>query len=1182
MISARFSHYTLRIFLAGTVSVSALGYAALAWAEQCGEVEESCIHYNAGTVVSRPLQANVSEGAAPDLSEHGFSISITGLGDDGDAEPRTIAGADAQSDGVAQIDHLLDLAGVNLTYDGLGAQQRLAVSTSDLRQGFAAGETVTFRAVSNYPGWIERGEVVVTDIRGRNIATVPIQPNGTADWIMPASGAGEYLYFLRVSDADGRRDETQSLVLSRTEQPMEPDLTGPVTAAAEGDDMTARRGIPVRGGAITVSGNAPASQAISVLDEPVPVDPSGKFVVQRILPPGTHAVAVAVDGRNMDRSVTIEHSEWFATGIVDVTVGRHDSETWKMGRIAGFAQGVLDNGTRITASVDTQEEELRDLFRDFGRKNPDQTLRQMKSEDVFKTFGDDSQMTELAPTSGKFFLRAERDGSHVQWGDFKPRESTQLAVRTDRALYGLSGEYRSLEVTSDGESKRRISGFAAQADSLMQRDVLRATGGSAYFLSHQDLLVNSESIYVQVVSRTTGLVIETRLLSEGRDYRLNHVQGVVILNGPLSPTVTGDGLVTDNPLGDYDVNLVAQYEYVPTTGDMDGYTAGARGETWVNDSLRVGASVLRETTGIADNDLAGVDILLKQGQTRELLLEYAASEGPGFGSSFSLNGGLDLEPSNPSYGLPGQRANYWRVGGKTDLAFAGLDGEVAAFFDHKDAGFSSPDHDIKYDQDAWGFSGYLALSKRTDLTFGGEGLKREDGKRQEKARLGFSHQMGKQLKLEAELAHDERDQTTSSDDFGKRTDLAMRLTWDRDADLSAWVFGQTTLNHDDTRRSNDRLGAGTWFRLSERTDLAAEISGGGLGAAGSLELGYRPNDKTTTSIGYRLDPTRRFDTSDFAGRDKGSLVFSTDSRINDRWAYTSESTYSAFGTRPALTSGYGATYTPDQRWQYDAMIQYGDSREADGSSLDRRGLSLGVRYNEADAVTAGLRGEWRQENSDRPDNQLDRQTWLLSGFFEHRLSGDWRLMSSLDAVISESDQSSFRDGRYVELGMGYAWRPVNNDHVNGLLSYTYLYDLPGADQVNIDGDIGGARQKSHILNAAINWQVNPRWTLGAKYGYRLRQSADRGTNDFTTSKAHLAILRADFHVVHNWDIMSEARMLHAPRSDYTETAALIGVYRLFGDHIRVGGGYLWGKVDDDLRKIDSPKSGPFLNITSQF
>lgn len=70
--------------------------------------------------------------------------------------------------------------------------------------------------------------------------------------------------------------------------------------------------------------------------------------------------------------------------------------------------------------------------------------------------------------------------------------------------------------------------------------------------------------------------------------------------------------------------------------------------------------------------------------------------------------------------------------------------------------------------------------------------------------------------------------------------------------------------------------------------------------------------------------------------------------------------------------------------------------------------------------------------------------------------------------------------------------------------------------------------------------------------------------------------------MHNWDVMAELRSFHASNSGTTETSALLGVYRLFGDHMRLGGGYLWGEVSDDLRKIETAREGFFVNQTTRF
>ena len=211
-------------------------------------------------------------------------------------------------------------------------------------------------------------------------------------------------------------------------------------------------------------------------------------------------------------------------------------ETWKRGRVAGFADGVLANGTRITAMVDTREDELKDLFRDFGRKNPDQVLRGIEDEDVWVTTGDDSTSAELAPTSGKLYLKVERDNNFLVWGDFKPVSDLDRVVRTDRTLYGLMGNWQTTETMPNGEARLKFTGYASQPDSLVQRDIFRGTGGSSYFLSRRDIQSGTETLIVEIRDPVSGRVVESRRLTEGRDYRIDYLQGVVILNAPLSPS----------------------------------------------------------------------------------------------------------------------------------------------------------------------------------------------------------------------------------------------------------------------------------------------------------------------------------------------------------------------------------------------------------------------------------------------------------------------------------------------------------------------------------------------------------------------------------------------------------------------------------------------------------------------
>ncbi|WP_457298359.1 hypothetical protein [Phyllobacterium sp. P5_D12] len=104
-----------------------------------------------------------------------------------------------------------------------------------------------------------------------------------------------FQYVLRVYDGEDRYDETLPRTLARTERELPAQgnnghvasSEGEATAPGMGEDNTARRNIPVHGGAVTVYGrNVPDGYKIRALGDTIPVDPERAFVVQRILPSG--------------------------------------------------------------------------------------------------------------------------------------------------------------------------------------------------------------------------------------------------------------------------------------------------------------------------------------------------------------------------------------------------------------------------------------------------------------------------------------------------------------------------------------------------------------------------------------------------------------------------------------------------------------------------------------------------------------------------------------------------------------------------------------------------------------------------------------------------------------------------------------------------------------------------------
>ena len=64
-------------------------------------------------------------------------------------------------------------------------------------------------------------------------------------------------------------------------------------------------------------------------------------------------------------------------------------------------------------------------------------LLRLDSDKAYPVYGDDSTIVEDAPTSGKFYFRAEKDGNHVLWGNYKGNLTGSEFLRNERTLYGL-------------------------------------------------------------------------------------------------------------------------------------------------------------------------------------------------------------------------------------------------------------------------------------------------------------------------------------------------------------------------------------------------------------------------------------------------------------------------------------------------------------------------------------------------------------------------------------------------------------------------------------------------------------------------------------------------------------------------------------------------------------------------
>jgi len=76
-------------------------------------------------------------------------------------------------------------------------------------------------------------------------------------------------------------------------------------------------------------------------------------------------------------------------------------------------------------------------------------------------------------------------------------------------------------------------------------------------------------------------------------------------------------------------------------------------------------------------------------------------------------------------------------------------------------------------------------------------------------------------------------------------------------------------------------------------------------------------------------------------------------------------------------------------------------------------------------------------------------------------------------------------------------------------------------------------------------------------------------------------VRARYHVIRNWDLVGEYRMLSVVEAKDVRHGPLLGVYRHIKKNFKVGVGYSFTAFDDDLTRLDYDNHGWFVNFVGK-
>ena len=999
-------------------------------------------------------------------------------------------------------------------------------------------------------------------------------------------------------EPDPRATEDPAASQGDSTQPLE-------LQAAYGESAISIENIRVSGGTVTVRGGGiPPQHTVWVAGHQIPVDEKGNFIAEEVLPPGTHTVEVAVlddegNGSLYLRDLEFKPNDRFFVAMADLTASKtHTSAAAELlqganapyaydssldGSLSFFGTGKFANDWRITASADTREAPVHDLFSNFLNKAPDSLFRRIDPEYYYPTFGDDSVVQEMAPTLGKFFVKAEHDADYALWGDFKINYAQNELAQVNRSLYGADVHWQSDAATGFGEKRVVLDGFAAQPGTVASREEFRGTGGSLYFLHNQDILTGSESVWIELRDKDSLLVTGTVNLRPTVDYEIDYLQGRVLLTQPLSSTASDNLLVRTSGLSGQQAYLVVRYEYTPGLQEIHTWTTGGQGDVWLNDYVKLGLTgSSNDQGGDGSSGLRGADVTLRKSADSWVKLQGAKTDGLVSGPLYSADGGYAFTGYNPS-SFANANAGGYRADVSLGLGdfISGSKGKLTLFTQNLDAGYSAPGLDALTHTDYYGGTFKLPVGDRLSVSAKMDKRAQEIGLTTESGEVDVAYRLAKQWTVSTGVRRDDRTDNLLvvplTQEQGERTDAVAQLAYDSLRSWRAYTFAQDTVSRSGNRDDNGRVGVGGSYRFTNKLSVEAEASEGDLGPGGKLGTTYQYSDRTTMYLNYSLENERA--DSGLLLR-QGNLISGVKSRWSDSTSVYEEERYQDTDQTSGLTHATGVTYKPDSHWNLGANTEVGTLVDSQTDAQTKRkagGVNLGYTFNTL-KLSSGV--EFRDDQIEATNaTQSTLKTWLFRNNFKFQLTPDWRLVGRLDHSMSDNSQGEFYNGGYTEAVIGYGYRPVRNDRLDVLAKYTYFYNLPTANQLTPQETAAQFIQKSHIVSVDVTYDLTQQWSIGGKYAYRLGEaSLDRTNPQFFNNTAALYIARVDWRLRQKWEGLVEARMLRMPDLNETRSGALVALYRIFSKYVKAGVGYNFTNFSEDLTNLSYKQHGIFMNV----
>jgi uncharacterized repeat protein (TIGR01451 family) len=697
-------------------------------------------------------------------------------------------------------------------------------------------------------------------------------------------------------------------------------------------------------------------------------------------------------------------------GITNDDGFEHELREWSTGanrltadaRLAFFLKGKVKGNYLLTAGFDSEKDNAA-MFRDI------------QPDEYYPVYGEASMKGFDAQSTGRLFVRVERNKSFALYGDYTTTEMhpAQMLGAYNRNLTGAKWHWE--------RSRFRANAWLSQATSNQVFEELPALGISGpYALRFSEMIINSEK--VEVITRDRNqpdVIIKVEQMTRFTDYTIEPFTGALMFRGPvrsvdeeLNPRyiriiyevrsaldryMVGGGDVQFKVTNNIELGATATEDRNPT----DAYSLRS-----ANATVKLGAATVIAEVAQSDRESKGSDeaarvemrVQAKKGDGRI----FAGKAGERFDNPFSTIAAARTEG--------GLRGSY-QLGNATML-------QAEAIFSRNDT------------TDVVRSGGFVRvqrnIAKNLQLELGARHMQ-EDTNQTSTIRTRLTARMARIAGLQG---YGEYEQSIAATErriaaMGGEYQMGSRgRVYARHEFLSS-IRGPYTLNETE-RQNNTMIGLDASYMKNGQVFSEYRVREGMDGRQAQAAMGLRNRFQIAEGFGLTTSIERVYSVAGRAANEGTAISVGADYTRAVNWKATGrqEVRFGPQGNMALNTLGYGRRLTKDWAFLGKNILAVSDDKAAGRRVQERLRLGMAYRDAETSVWNALFRYELKLESQELKGDASSRTVHMFSNHTSWQATE--RLVFSTQAAAKHSRESF--DG-------------MQSANVMELLGLRMLYDI---------------------------------------------------------------------------------------------------------------------------------------------